>query len=30
MKITADGTEINVVFDSGFQEDYLCLTDLAR
>ena len=30
MKINANGTEINVIFDSGFQEDYLCLTDLAR
>ncbi len=30
MKINANGTEINIIFDSGFQEDYLCLTDLAR
>lgn len=30
MKINANGTEINIIFDSGFEEDYLCLTDLAR
>ena len=30
MKINANGTEINIIFDSGFHEDYLCLTDLAR
>lgn len=30
MKINANGTEIEVLHDSSFQDDYLCLTDLAR
>lgn len=30
MKINANGTEIEVLHDSNFQDDYLCLTDLAR
>lgn len=30
MKINANGTEIEVLNNPSFQEDYLCLTDLAR
>lgn len=30
MKINANGTEISVIFDKSFQEDYISLTDLAR
>ena len=30
MKINANGTEISVISNESFNEDYLCLTDLAR
>ena len=30
MKLNANGTEISIVFDKTFQEDYMSLTDLAR
>ncbi len=30
MKIYANGTEIEVMANTSFNEDYLCLTDLAR
>lgn len=30
MKINANGTEIEVIVNDKFNEDYLCLTDLAR
>ncbi len=30
MKINANGTEISVIFDQSFEQDYISLTDLAR
>lgn len=30
MKINANGTEIEIMANTEFNEDYLCLTDLAR